>query len=202
MDGLEAAITQAEVEKALLKLSNGKATGRAGWPAELLRHLAHHVTLDNGRKVKEWMLAPILAGFLNACFNQGCQPASSLLWSPQQSKQHPRFNDKLSGDRSFCTAKHPVLRATTPRHNDGKIWPVVLDSRKQLVARSAIQAFCGGFSGRLALKARPKLCSSSSASPDGSEKTREEGRSLACRPRLDSRRSYESCRKNLATIYY
>ena len=30
VDGLEAAITQAEVEKALPKLSNGKATGRAG----------------------------------------------------------------------------------------------------------------------------------------------------------------------------
>ena len=46
------AITQAEVEKALPKLSNGKATGRAGWPAELLRHAAYHVTLDNGRRVK------------------------------------------------------------------------------------------------------------------------------------------------------
>ena len=50
VDGLEAAITQAEVEKALPKVSNGKAMGRAGWPAELLRHAAYHVTLDNGRK--------------------------------------------------------------------------------------------------------------------------------------------------------
>ena len=33
VDGLEAAITQAEVEKALPKLSNCKATGCAGWPA-------------------------------------------------------------------------------------------------------------------------------------------------------------------------
>ena len=84
MDGLEAAITQAEVEKALPKLSNGKATGRAGWPAALLRHAAYHVTLDNGRKVKVWMLAPILASFLNACFNQGRLPAcvSSALVTP------------------------------------------------------------------------------------------------------------------------
>ena len=84
VDGLEAAITQAEVEKALPTLSNGKATGRAGWPAELLRHAAYHVTLDNGRKVKVWMLAPILASFLNACFSQGRLPAcvSSALVTP------------------------------------------------------------------------------------------------------------------------
>ena len=88
MDGLEAAITQAEVEKALPKLSNGKATGRAGWPAELLRHAAYHVTLDNGRKVKVWMLAPILASFLNACFSQGRLPAcvGSALVTPTHKK--------------------------------------------------------------------------------------------------------------------
>ena len=66
MGGLEAGITQAEVEKALPKLSNGMATWRAGWPAELLRHAAYHVTLDSGCKVKIWMLAPILASFLTA----------------------------------------------------------------------------------------------------------------------------------------
>ena len=84
VDGLEAAITQTEVEKALLKLSNGNATGRAGWPAELLRHAAYHVTLDNGRKVKVWTLVSILASFLNACFDQGRLPAcvSSALVTP------------------------------------------------------------------------------------------------------------------------
>ena len=98
MDGLEAAITQAEVEKALPKLSNGKATGRAGWPAELLRHAAYHVTLDNGRKVKVWMLAPILASFLNACFNQGRLPAcvSSALVTPIH-KKGP------AGDPAYCS---------------------------------------------------------------------------------------------------
>ena len=76
------------MEKALPKLSNGKATGRAGWPAELLRHAAYHVTLDNGRKVKVWMLAPILASFLNACFSQGRLPAcvSSALVTPIHKK--------------------------------------------------------------------------------------------------------------------
>ena len=56
--------------------------------AGLLRHVAYHVTLDNGRKVKVWMLAPILASFLNACFNQGRLPAcvSSALVTPIHKK--------------------------------------------------------------------------------------------------------------------
>ena len=37
---LDGDITQQEVELALPKLSNGKAVGGAGWPAELLRHAA------------------------------------------------------------------------------------------------------------------------------------------------------------------
>ncbi len=37
---LDEVISQAEVERALPKLSNGKATGRAGWPAELFRYAA------------------------------------------------------------------------------------------------------------------------------------------------------------------
>ena len=87
VDGLEAAITQAEVEKALSKRSNGKATGRMGWPAELLRHAAYNVTLDNGRKVKIWLLAPILASSL-ARFTQVRLPAcaSSALVIPTHKK--------------------------------------------------------------------------------------------------------------------
>lgn len=40
---LEAPISQAELEKALPKLANGKAAGQAGWLAELLRYSAHCV---------------------------------------------------------------------------------------------------------------------------------------------------------------
>ena len=61
MDGLEAAITQAEVEQALPKLSNGKATGRAGWPAELLRHVAYHVTFG------QWAQGQSLDAFSHSC---------------------------------------------------------------------------------------------------------------------------------------
>ena len=69
VDGLEATITQAEVEKALSKLSNGKATGRAGWPAELLRHAAYHVTLDK-----------VQGQSLDAC-SHSCQLPQRLLQS-------------------------------------------------------------------------------------------------------------------------
>ncbi|RYE04530.1 MAG: reverse transcriptase family protein [Rickettsiaceae bacterium] len=88
MDALDAPITTAEVEKALPKLSNGKATGRAGWPAELLRHAAYHIQLDDGRRLKVWMLSPILTSFLNACFMQGRLPScmSSALVTPIHKK--------------------------------------------------------------------------------------------------------------------
>ena len=76
------------MEKALPKLSNGKTTGRVSWPAALLRHTAYHVTLDNGRKFKVWVLAPILASFLIACFSQGRLLAcvSSALVTPIHKK--------------------------------------------------------------------------------------------------------------------
>ena len=88
MDALDASITQAEVEKALPKLSNGKAAGNAGWLAGLLRHASYHVQLEDGRRVKVWMLAPILTAFLNACFVQGRLPAcvSSALVNPVHKK--------------------------------------------------------------------------------------------------------------------
>ena len=40
----------------------------AGWLAELLQHAPYHIQLEDGHKVKVWMLAPILAAFINACF--------------------------------------------------------------------------------------------------------------------------------------
>ena len=88
VDALDASITQAEVEKALPKLSNGKSAGNVGWPAELLRHAAYHVQLEDGRRVKFWMLTPILTAFLNACFVQGRLPAcvSSALMTPIHKK--------------------------------------------------------------------------------------------------------------------
>ena len=88
VDALDASITQAEVEKALPKLSNGKAAGNAGWPAELLRRASYHVQLEDGRRVKVWMLAPILTAFLNSCFVQGRLPAcvSSALVTPVHKK--------------------------------------------------------------------------------------------------------------------
>ena len=88
MDALDASITQAEVETALPKLSNGKAAGNTGWPAELLRHASYHVQMEDGRRVKVWMLAPILTAFLNACFVQGRLPAcvSSALVTPVHKK--------------------------------------------------------------------------------------------------------------------
>ena len=69
VDALDAAITQAEVEKALPKLSNGKAPGKAGWPAKLLRHASYHVQLEDGCRVK--VLAPFMTAFPNACFMRG-----------------------------------------------------------------------------------------------------------------------------------
>ena len=59
--------------KALPKLSNGKAPGLAGWPAELLRYSAY-IEDENGRR-KVWILEPFLADLLNACFIRGSIPA-------------------------------------------------------------------------------------------------------------------------------
>ena len=70
-EALDAAISQQEVEFALPKLSNGKATGRAGWPAELLRYAAQCVTMDNGSRQKVWILAPLLTRLVDHCFRAG-----------------------------------------------------------------------------------------------------------------------------------
>ena len=63
--------SQREVEKALPKLSNGKASGSAGWPAEMLRHAAEYITMDNGSRQKVWILATLLTHLLNRCFRSG-----------------------------------------------------------------------------------------------------------------------------------
>ncbi|RYE04502.1 MAG: reverse transcriptase family protein [Rickettsiaceae bacterium] len=85
---MDAAISQQEVEFALPKLSNGKAAGRAGWPAELLRYAAQHVTMDNGSRQKVWILAPLLTRLLNHCFHAGSLPPciSSALVTPIHKK--------------------------------------------------------------------------------------------------------------------
>ena len=51
-DELDAPISQVEVQKALPKLSNGKALGQAGWPAELLRYSAYYVEDEHGNRKK------------------------------------------------------------------------------------------------------------------------------------------------------
>ncbi len=72
---LDDVISQAEVEKALPKLANGRAAGRAGWPAELLRYASFYVEDENGNMKKVWMLAPLLTSMLNAFFLGGSIPA-------------------------------------------------------------------------------------------------------------------------------
>ena len=85
---LDADITEREVELALPKLSNGKAVGGAGWPAELLRYAAHYVTMEDGTRHKVWVLAPLLTRFLNRCFRAGVLPPciSSVLVTPIHKK--------------------------------------------------------------------------------------------------------------------
>ena len=102
---LDADIAQQEVELALPKLSNGKAVGGAGWPAELLRSAAHDVTMDDGSRHKVWVLGPLLAGFLNHCFRAGALPPciSSALVTP---------NHKTS-----CTLDAASYRPTAPSHD-------------------------------------------------------------------------------------
>ncbi len=68
---LDEVISQAEGQRALPKLSNGKATGRAGWPAELRRYAASYP--EDGKKV--WILAPLLCQLLNTLFFTGSVPA-------------------------------------------------------------------------------------------------------------------------------
>ena len=88
LEDLEGDISLAEVKKALPRLANGKATGQAGWPAELLRYAAYHVQLEDGSKFKVWLLAPLLTALLNACFTKGVLPAgiSSALVTPVHKK--------------------------------------------------------------------------------------------------------------------
>lgn len=85
---MESDISQREVELALPKLSNGKASGSAGWPAELLRHAAEYVTMENGSRHKVWILAPLLTRLLKRCFRTGSLPPcfASALVTPIRKK--------------------------------------------------------------------------------------------------------------------
>ena len=69
-------ITQQDViiELVLPKVSNGKAVGGAGWPAELLGYAAHYVIMDDGSRHKVWVLAPLLNHLLNYCCHAGALP--------------------------------------------------------------------------------------------------------------------------------
>ncbi|KAK9817444.1 hypothetical protein WJX74_007421 [Apatococcus lobatus] len=62
---------QVEVQKALPKLSNAKAPGQAGWPAELLRHATYWLEDEHGNRDKILLLVPLLTDFLNAFFLSG-----------------------------------------------------------------------------------------------------------------------------------
>ena len=81
-------ILQSEVEMALPKLSNGKASAQAGWPAEVLRYAAYWTRSDDGKSYKVWMLASLLADMLNAFFQGGSIPAciTSALVTPVHKK--------------------------------------------------------------------------------------------------------------------
>ena len=59
---------QQEVELALPILANGKASGSTGRRAELLRHAAEYIIMDNGSRQKVWILKPLLSRLLNHCF--------------------------------------------------------------------------------------------------------------------------------------
>ena len=85
---LETPITQAEVQKALPKLANGKAVAQAGWPAELLRYSSFFLEDENGNRRKVWVLAPLLTDLLNAFFLHGGIPScvSSGLVTPIHKK--------------------------------------------------------------------------------------------------------------------
>ena len=133
MDAFDAAITQAEVEKALPRLSSGKAAGNAGWPAELLWHALYHIQLEDGRSVKVWMLANILAAFLNACFIHNRLPAcgGSALGPPCCKKE-------VMADIPNCS----LIAVGEPLH---RLYTIILNAR--LVAwsgkhglRSPVQA--------------------------------------------------------------
>ena len=86
VESLEGDITQQEVEQALPKLSNGKSAAQAGWPAELLWYVAYYIDTEDGHRLTVWILAPLLARLLNACFISGRLPAciSSALVTPRR----------------------------------------------------------------------------------------------------------------------
>ena len=56
----------------------------AGWPAELLRCARYHVPSDTGIPIKVWILAPLLTGMFDTCFQSGAVPVcvTSVLVTP------------------------------------------------------------------------------------------------------------------------
>ena len=89
---LDGDITQQEVELALPKLSNGKAVGGAGWPAELLRHAAYYVIMEDGSRHKVWVLTPLLTRLPQPLLLRWCAAVLHLLSTRHSNSQeglHP-----------------------------------------------------------------------------------------------------------------
>ena len=91
-----------------------KAAGQVGWPAELLQHASYHIQLEDGCRVKVWMLEPILAGCLNACFMNAsrmqlmqCRLPACLPVSAQLSAGLPVFMKGAVAD--VAKYRHKVL---------------------------------------------------------------------------------------------
>ena len=72
-------LSQRKVEQALPKLSNGKASGS---------HAAEYITMDNVSRQKVWILAPLLTGLWNRCFqSESLSPCiASALVTPIHNK--------------------------------------------------------------------------------------------------------------------
>ena len=95
------------------KLSNGKAAGHAGWPAELLRYASYYQ--ENARRA--WVLAPLLWQLLNQFFSSGSVPScvSSALVTPMHKK-----------GSTLDTASHKSIAVGEPLC---KLYTIILNKR-------------------------------------------------------------------------
>ena len=106
-EALNQSICQSEIHAALRRLHNGRVSGPAGLPAELLRY-AQAESQPSQQPQPQHVLAPVLAAALDSMFQTGCVPAEFNL--SLVTPVHKRGDQRDTANYRAIAVAEPIMR--------------------------------------------------------------------------------------------